>query len=149
MGKVSRHFGDLTYQEIRECAQSDWLMVVPTGCIEQQGPHLPVDFDTWFAEVLMVAAAEMAAQMYGVQALVLPATPFGPTPEHRRFGHGFIDIPVDVHRMLLEAVLHSLVAQGFKRVVIWRGCGGHDFAATVDHFNLTHKGQAWAFQKPG
>src|SRR5450759_3532636 len=62
MREKSRHFSDLTYREIRECAQQGWLVVIPTGCTEQQGPHLPVDFDTWFAESLMVAAAEKVAQ---------------------------------------------------------------------------------------
>ena len=28
------------------------LAILPTGCREQQGPHLPVDFDTWFAEFI-------------------------------------------------------------------------------------------------
>lgn len=58
----SRRLGDLTYQEIRECARQDWLVVIPLGCTEQQGPHLPVDFDTWFAESLMLAAAEKGAR---------------------------------------------------------------------------------------
>jgi creatinine amidohydrolase len=63
----SRRFGDFTYREIRVCARLGWLVVIPTGCTEQQGPHLPVDFDTWFAESLMVAAAEKAAQDHAVQ----------------------------------------------------------------------------------
>jgi len=44
-------FGDLTYREIRERAEAGWMAVVPTGCTEQQGPHLPVGFDTWFGDV--------------------------------------------------------------------------------------------------
>jgi len=74
----SRRFSDLTYREIRECAQQGWLVVIPTGCTEQQGPHLPVDFDTWFAETLMVAAAEKTAQDRVAQVLVLPAMPLAP-----------------------------------------------------------------------
>ena len=66
--------------------------VVPTGCTEQQGPHLAVDNDTWFAESLAVAAAEQVAP--DVIAAELPALPYGPTPEHRGFGAGFVDIPV-------------------------------------------------------
>ncbi len=50
----SRRFGDFTYREIRECAKLDWLVVIPTGCTEQQGPHLPVDFDTWHAPFPLV-----------------------------------------------------------------------------------------------
>ncbi len=106
----SRHFGDLTYREIRECARQGWLGVIPTGCTEQQGPHLPVDFDTWFAESLMVAAAEKAAQDRVAQVLVLPAIPFGPTPEHRHFDSGYIDLPLALHHALAEAILNSLVA---------------------------------------
>jgi creatinine amidohydrolase len=141
----SRRFNDLTYLEIRECADHDWLAIIPTGCTEQQGPHLSIDFDTWFAETLMVAAAEKAAQKYGVQALVLPAMPFGPTPEHRNFGSGFIDIPVALHNALVEAILASLLTQGFKRLVLWRGCGGHDLSDVVERFNQQHAGKARAF----
>jgi creatinine amidohydrolase len=141
----SRRFGHFTYQEIRECAQQDWLVVIPLGCTEQQGPHLPVDFDTWFAESLMVAAAEQAAREHAIQALVLPAMPFGPTPEHRHFGSGYIDLPLSLHMALTEAILTSLVAQGFRRMVLWRGCGGHDLGEVVDRFNQIHQRKARVF----
>ena len=136
-------FGDLTYREIRACAEQGWLAIIPTGCTEQQGPHLSVDFDTWFAEALMVAAAEQAAQDdEPVHALVLPALPFGPTPEHRGFGSGYIDLPVALHDAVVEAILTSLVEQGFRRLVIWRGCGGHDLRQLVERFNQAHVGVA-------
>lgn len=93
----------------------------------------------------MLAAAEKAAQEYGVQALVLPAMPFGPTPEHRNFGSGFIDIPVGLHNALVDAILASLVTQGFKRMVLWRGCGGHDLNDVVERFNQQHAGKVRAF----
>ena len=48
-------FGDLAYQEIRERAEAGWLAGVPTGCTEQQGPHLPVDFD-WISLITPPAA---------------------------------------------------------------------------------------------
>ena len=138
-------FGDLTFREIQEKAAADWLVVVPTGCTEQQGPHLPVDFDTWFAETLMLAAAEYAAKHFKVKALVLPAMPFGPTPEHRNFGSGYIDVPVAVHNALVHAVLVSLADQGFRRLVIWRGCGGHDLHDVVTRFNADYAERASAF----
>jgi creatinine amidohydrolase len=37
-------------------------------------------------------------------------------------------------------VLASLVDQGFRRLVIWRGCGGHDLRQTVERFNEQHSG---------
>jgi creatinine amidohydrolase len=128
-------YGDLTYQEIAERIAAGCLALVPTGCTEQQGPHLPVDFDTWFAETLLLAASEVTARQYGVESLVLPALPFGPTPEHRSFGAGYVDLPVAVLDAVLEAVLESLAAQGFQRILIWRGCGGHDLRGLVERFN--------------
>ncbi len=138
-------FGDLTFREVQEKAVAGWLAVVPTGCTEQQGPHLPVDFDTWFAETLMLAGAEHAAKHYNVDALVLPAMPFGPTPEHRNFGSGYIDVPVAVHNALVHSVLVSLADQGFRRLVVWRGCGGHDLHAAVSRFNEAYTKRAHAF----
>lgn len=73
-------YGDLTYEEIQERASQDSLAIVPTGCTEQQGPHLPVDFDTWSVEQVCLAASEKAASDFEVQSLVLPVTPFDPTP---------------------------------------------------------------------
>ena len=137
-------FGDCTFLEIRQRAQAGWLAVVPTGCTEQQGPHLPVDFDTWFAEAVTLAAAARAAQDYGVRALVLPAIPFGPTPEHRNYGSGYIHIPMEVHQALVHSVLTWLAEQRFRRIVVWRGCGGHNLTQVVEQFNIEQAGKARA-----
>ena len=139
-------FGDLTYREIRERAEAGWIAVVPTGCTEQQGPHLPVDFDTWFAETACLAAARQAAEKHGVKVLVLPAMPFGPTPEHRSYGSGCIHLPQEVHEALVSAILDSLAEQGFRRIVVWRGCGQHDLNGVVERFNVAHSGKSRAFQ---
>lgn len=138
-------FGDLTFEEIRERAQSDWLAIVPTGCTEQQGPHLPVDFDTWFVETVCLAAAERAGDEYSVNSLVLPALPFGPTPEHRGFGSGYIDIPQKVHEEIVASILNSLADQGFKRIIVWRGCGQHSLEHIVKKFNQDYQGCSRAF----
>jgi creatinine amidohydrolase len=138
-------FGDFTYEEIRDCARQDWLAVVPTGCTEQQGPHLPVDFDTWFAEQVCLAASEKAAKDSGLRSLVLPAMPFGPTPEHKNYGGGYIDIPKDLHEALVFSVLTSLADQGFKRIIVWRGCGQHDFVNTIARFNDEYAGKSEAY----
>lgn len=128
-------FGDCTYQEIASLASVGAAAVVPLGCTEQQGPHLPVDFDTWFADALVTAAADQAETRHGVHALALPVLPFGPTPEHRSFGAGYLDLPVALHEAIVRAVLDSLSAQGFMVAVIWRGCGGHDLRHLVARYN--------------
>lgn len=72
--------------------------------------------------------------------VVLPALPFGPTPEHRSYGAGYIDLPRELHDAVVHSTLQSLVEQGFRRMVIWRG--GHDFRSLVDRFNAEHNGAA-------
>jgi creatinine amidohydrolase len=121
---------------------------VPTGCTEQQGPHLPVDFDTWFAERLMHAAADVAQNEYAVDALVLPALPFGPTPEHRNYGSGYVDLPEPLHYEVIWAILSSLADQGFARVLVWRGCGGHNLSDLVERFNALGRARVYLPQQP-
>ena len=132
-------YDTLTYEEINDAAQQGWLAIVPTGCTEQQGPHMPVDFDTWFAEQVCLAASERAEHDFGVNSLVLPVMPFGPTYEHRNYGSGYIDIPKDLHEALVFSILKSLAEQGFKRIVIWRGCGAHDLRDTATQFEKEYR----------
>jgi len=133
-------FAALTYEELNSLERDETVVLVPTGCTEQQGPHLSVDFDTWFAAELCETVAERL-ESRGVVALVLPTMPFGPTPEHRGYG-GYVNLRQDTFERLLEDVLESLIAQGFRRFVIWRGCGGHRLSELAHRFNAAHTGDA-------
>jgi creatinine amidohydrolase len=82
---------------------------------------------------------------YGMRVLVLPSLPFGPTPEHRGFGSGYIDLPRALHEQVIEHVLASLADQGLRRIVVWRGCGGHDLRPAVTRFNQRYADRARAF----
>lgn len=135
-------YGSLTYEEIREAARQGWLAIIPTGCTEQQGSHLPVDFDTWFAEQVCLTASEKAENDLGIHSLVLPVMPFGPTYEHKNYGSGYIDIPKEQHEEIIYSILKSLSEQGFKRIIIWRGCGAHDLRETVKSFNSEYEGKS-------
>jgi creatinine amidohydrolase len=140
-------FGSLTYDELNGLDRGQTVVLVPTGCTEQQGPQLAVDFDTWFAQELCEAVADRL-EARGLSVLVLPATPFGPTPEHRGYG-GYVDLRQDTFERLLEDVLDSLVAQGFRRLVLWRGCGGHRLAELARRFTAAHEdAQLWVPDHP-
>lgn len=132
-------FGKCTYQEIKEYAEAGAIAILPTGCTEQQGPHLPVDFDTWFAHEVCRKASDKAYRDTSVRSLVLPALPFGPTPEHRGLGAGFIDLPQPLHEAVMVEVLRSLADQGFRRFFLWRGCGQHDLEEAVQEFQTSRE----------
>jgi creatinine amidohydrolase len=129
-------FGSLTYEELNRLDRERTVVLVPTGCTEQQGPHLAVDFDTWFAAELCEAVAD-GLEARNLVVLVLPVIPFGPTPEHRGYG-GYVDLRQDTFERLLEDVLDSVVAQGFRRLVLWRGCGGHRLGDVERRFAAGH-----------
>ena len=134
----------LSYRDISTRARRGAMALVPLGCTEQQGPHLAVGFDSWFAEELCLAAAERARDEARLDIIVLPVLPFGPTPEHRGFGAGFVDLPQQVHEAVVESILVSLSEQGLRRAVVWRGCGGHRLEATVAKFNKEMSGRCVA-----
>ena len=52
-------YTDYTYLEIKDFIDKGCLAILPTGCTDQQGPHLPVDFDTWFAETIALAMVQI------------------------------------------------------------------------------------------
>jgi creatinine amidohydrolase len=133
---------DLTLPEVARVVTEGAVAVIPLGCTEQQGPHLAVGFDSWFADELCVAASQRSHDRFGVISIVVPVLPFGPTPEHRGFGSGFVDLPPRLHDALLEAIVASLVDQGFAKIMVWRGCGGHDLVAAVKRCNRRWAGLA-------
>jgi creatinine amidohydrolase len=138
------NFGDLTYEQIREHASSRAIVFVPLGCTEQQGPHLPVEFDTLMITAMTRAIAERVESQLGHTVLVLPTLPFGPTPEHAGFGSGYVNLRQSTHEAVVEDVLESMAAQGFETVIVWRGCGQHDLATVIARFNASHDGaRAW------
>src|SRR5918997_4015409 len=139
-------FASLTYQELNRLDREETLVVLPTGCTEQQGPHLAVGFDTWFVQELCEEVGRRLARL-GVTALIMPTTPYGPTPEHRSYG-GYVNLEQATFERLLADALESLIEQGFMRFVIWRGCGGHRLDHWARRFEEAHKGIARVWVPP-
>lgn len=132
-------YGKLTYLEIKDKIKEEYTLLIPTGCTEQQGPHLTVDFDTWFAETLVNEASDAAFEKYGVKTLIAPIIPFGPTGEHMKFGTGYVNLPQNLYEEVIYNVIKSFSDQGFKKLVIWRGCGGHYLDKVVERINIEYK----------
>ncbi len=137
-------FTDLTYEEVRDRARRGACVFVPLGCTEQQGPHLPVGFDTMMISAMTEAIAERIESQHGRDVLVLPALPYGPAPEHTGFGAGYVNLRQSTHEAVVLDVVESMAAQGFRTILVWRGCGQHDLAAVIQRFNVEHtSARAW------
>lgn len=137
-------FTDLTCEDLRAHAAAGAPVFLPLGCTEQQGPHLPVGFDTLMVSAMTEAIAARVEAQRGAPVLVLPTLPFGPTPEHAGFGAGYVNLRQATHEAVVLDVLESMAAQSFTTVIVWRGCGQHDLHAVIERFNAAHTGtRAW------
>lgn len=123
-GAVRTLYRELTSEEIREAAEQDYIAVLPTGCIEQHGPHLPVDVDFGGFEDMLAEAAELARETHGLKILVMPPIPYGPANEHMGFP-GTISISYQTYFRFLFEIAVSLIEHGFRRIALAPGCGGH------------------------
>lgn len=104
-------FEKLRLPELQEYAASRATVLVPIGAIEQHGPHLPVDTDTFAATTVALACAQEFDDV-----LVAPAVPWGLSNAHVDLGGTLTLRPstlLDVGMDLTE----SLVGAGFGRIV--------------------------------
>jgi creatinine amidohydrolase len=129
-------FADYTYEELRDLTPSVEAVLIPLGCTEQQGPHMRVDFDTRMVTTLCIDAAASLDEA-GLPTLVMPGVPFGPTPEHAGFGHGYVNLRQSTHEAVVLDILTSLAEQGYRRLMVWRGCGQHELGRPIDEFNAS------------
>jgi len=99
--------------QIYEAVAAGWPLLVPAGCIECHGRHLPVGCDAIIAEELALAAARE------LPALVAPILHYGPTgfavsgPDL-----GTMDMSVGVFGAHAQEVLAGLCRLGFARIVV-------------------------------
>ncbi len=115
-------FHEFTRTELRALAPNA-LVVLPTGAIEQHGPHLPVGTDFFAVEhVARTAAAEAAAQ---IPVLVTPTMPFGSSHHHLPFG-GTMSLSTETYFRVIFDLAEALIVSGFRRIFIVNGHGGNN-----------------------
>jgi len=107
----SRYFADLTQPEIAAQFKNNPLVILPCGSVEQHGPHLPTGTDTLAANVIAHAVAER------MDALVLPATPFGVTPMHMPY-EGTITLTPDTYMRVTTETCVATAKHGARQLMI-------------------------------
>src|SRR5918999_4790678 len=113
----------MTAPELRAiAAKPDSLAILPTGSLEQHGPHLPVITDTASASAAAIRAARLVAEEVGVA--VLPGLWLGMSEHHFPFG-GTISVDFKAYRSIIRSVAQSLRTLGFARLLLVNGHGGN------------------------
>lgn len=107
----SRYFIDLTQPEIAAQFRKNPLVILPTGSVEQHGPHLPSGTDSFAARAIAYAVAER------MDALVLPDSPLGVTPFHMAFEATLTLTPETFQRLVVETC-SSAAKHGAKYLLL-------------------------------
>jgi len=114
----------LTWPEAEALRERDDVIgLIPTGSLEQHGPHLPLGTDFLAAEAL----ADAIAERLPATVVVTPVLTAGLSDHHLAFP-GTVTLPGDAFRAWVEAHIAALERIGVGRIAVFSGHGGN-FAA--------------------
>src|SRR5690348_933063 len=102
----------LRQPEIEALPRDRTVLLLPTGSVEQHGPHLPVDTDIHSAYEICLRVARAAAE----PTIVLPPMWWGTSPHHMAFA-GTISLSSETFSALVVDICRSLQRHGFERIV--------------------------------
>lgn len=125
---------ELSVPEIETLDRDSTILLLPLGSVEQHGRHLPVGTDTMLASAVSLAACK---RLPGRSA-VLPSPWYGFSPHHMRF-QGTLTLRATTLLSIVEDIVQSAVAHGFKRVVLVNGHGGNIGLVDVLSSTLGHQ----------
>lgn len=108
---------EMTVKEIRETLKKNKTILLPMGCTEQHGYHLPLKTDTLTAEYVAHKTAAKAG------FFVAPAVPYtfsgGELP-------GTVNVSTQVLGLYVRDICRSFAEMGFKRIILVLGHGGSE-----------------------
>ena len=102
------------------------VCVVPLGCVEKHGLHLPLGTDIIHSSYV----AHMASQLE--TACVFPDFTFGDVSvnsavyPHGSMPAGSITLKVETEMLLLEELCDQIARNGFKKILLYNGHGGNE-----------------------
>lgn len=98
------------------------LVILPTGAIEQHGPHLPVGVDAILGQAILTSAIAHVAGR--VPLYVAPPITYGKSNEHMNFA-GTLSSSATTLRRLVLTIARQLQALGFRRLGLFNTHGGN------------------------
>lgn len=127
----------MTVAEIRSAMETTRTVLIPCGCIEQHGYHLPTRTDCYAAEAVCRGASAATG------CLMAPTVAYtfsgGELP-------GTINISTPVVGLYVMEILRDLSRQGWRNLVLVLGHGGSEntgaMHAAADMFLRTHPDRA-------
>ncbi len=114
-----------TWEEFRAAInEKNALMLIPIGCLEEHGPHLPLNCDGIIAERICQTVAKLNDVILG------PTILFGVCRTTQGFP-GTIEVRIDTLRALIYDVVYSFASQGLRNIVLFSWHGGTTHATIL------------------
>src|SRR5438093_224911 len=114
---------NLTWPQVKSLDFAKLIVILPTGSIEQHGPHLPVSVDTDIVSAIATHLEQRSLE----SILLLPTLWPGLSTHHMHFP-GTIDVPQADYIHLIADIGRSIAAMGAVKCFILNGHGGNDIA---------------------
>ena len=96
------------------------VCVIPMGCVEKHGLHLPLGTDILEASKIAYEASQLE------HVCVFPDFIFGDVPEaYPNMPAGSITLPLETQMLLLEQLCEQIARNGFKKILLYNAHGGN------------------------
>jgi creatinine amidohydrolase len=113
---------EMNREEARQAFEQGAMVVLPTGSIEQHGPHLPLVVDTMVVTHIARAAGKQAASR--VPLVVAPTMHFGVSHHHLAFA-GTMSLTSHLYVESVKELIRCLYRNGVRKVMLVNGHGGN------------------------
>ena len=125
----------LRRQDVRAAAEQGAVVIQPIGTVEQHGDHLPLDTDSFTAEVVALRGARATP----FPVLVTPTVWWGVSEYWMEFGGTLAPRP-EVLVDLLSEIVGSIGRNGFSRVLLLNGHAGNAAAMHATTVRMLRSG---------
>ena len=135
--KIRNYLPHMTWPEVRDLVTRTDMVIIPVTSIEEHGHQGPLGTDFFNG----LERAKLVAQKTDV--LVAPILFPGNSPYHMGFA-GTITLPAETIQLVFFQAAQSLIAHGFKRVLLLNSHGGNQAISryVVDRINQETPGVA-------
>ncbi len=110
---------NLREEEFEEAInRSKGVCIVPVGCLEKHGQHLPVGTDV----IHITEIARLAAELE--PAVIFPTMYFGEKTGAGEF-KGTVIFTAELRQQILKETCREIARNGFKKILLYNGHGGN------------------------
>ncbi len=109
----------MTWKEVDQLSKEE-VVLIPTGSLEQHGPHLPLFTDS----LLVNAVAEAVESKLGDRVIMTPIVWLGASGHHLAFA-GSLSASFEGYAHTVFGIVESLLPHGFRKFYLLNGHGGN------------------------